>query len=65
VGMSTSPAAQHPRLSVRVPLTPAAAEALERRARRNDRFPWLEAGRIIREALERDGELRAEDEAAQ
>jgi hypothetical protein len=38
------------------------AEALERRARRNDRFPWLEAGRIIREALVRDGELRVEDD---
>jgi hypothetical protein len=33
------------------------AEALDRRARRNDRFPWLEAGRIIREALVRDGDL--------
>jgi hypothetical protein len=36
------------------------AEALERRARRNDRFDWLEAGRIIREALERDGDMTTE-----
>jgi hypothetical protein len=40
-----------------VALPPEIAEALERRAKRNDRFAWLEAGRIIREALERDGDL--------
>jgi hypothetical protein len=53
---------QHPRATVRVILSPAMAEALERRARRNDRFPWLEAGRIIRETLVRDGELPVEDD---
>jgi hypothetical protein len=46
--------------TVRVALTPDIAEALDRRARRNDRFAWLEAGRIIRETLERDGDLAAE-----
>jgi hypothetical protein len=40
-----------------VALTPEMAEALERRAKRNDRFAWLEAGRIIREALVRDGDV--------
>lgn len=51
------------RTSVRVALPPSVAEALARRARRNDRFPWLEAGRIIREALVRDGELAPEESA--
>jgi hypothetical protein len=46
--------------TVRVALTPDMAEALDRRARRNDRFAWLEAGRIIRETLLRDGDLSAE-----
>ncbi|MBA2757372.1 MAG: hypothetical protein H0U37_08020 [Chloroflexi bacterium] len=48
-----------PRTAVRIALTPEQAEALERRARRNDRFAWLEAGRIVREALVRDGDLPA------
>jgi predicted NAD-dependent protein-ADP-ribosyltransferase YbiA (DUF1768 family) len=48
------------RSTVRVVLTPEAADALERRARRNDRFDWSEAARIIREALERDGDLTAD-----
>lgn len=46
-----------PRRTVRIALAPEEAEALERRARRNDRFAWLEAGRIVREALARDGDL--------
>jgi len=61
----TATSATRAHTSVRVVLTPAAAEALERRARRNDRFPWLEAGRIIREALVRDGELTADEQAKQ
>jgi len=60
--MTTDESHQRTRKSVRVILTPAAAEALERRAQRNDRFPWLEAGRIIRETLVRDGELPASDD---
>ena len=44
----------------RVALAPEIAEALEKRARRNDRFAWLEAGRIIREALVASGDLPAE-----
>ena len=48
------------RRTLRVALTPELAEALERRAQRNDRFAWLEAGRIIREALVRDGDLPVE-----
>jgi hypothetical protein len=52
---------QSPRRStVRVALTPEQASALERRAKRNDRFPWLEASRILRETLERDGDLTPE-----
>ena len=43
--------------TMRIALTPEAAEALEARAKRNDRLPWLEAGRIIRETLERDGDV--------
>ncbi len=46
--------------TVRIALAPEEAEALERRAQRNDRFAWLEAGRIIREALVHDGDLPAE-----
>jgi len=46
--------------TVRVVLSAAAAEALARRASRNDRYEWHEAQRIIREALERDGDLGAE-----
>jgi hypothetical protein len=49
--------------SIRVPLTAEQAEALEHRARRNDRFDWSEARRIIREALVRDGDLPAEPPA--
>lgn len=45
------------RRSVRIAVTAEEAEALERRAQRNDRFAWLEAGRIVREALVRDGDL--------
>ena len=60
--METSTAPRPRSTSVRVVLSAAAAEALERRAKRNDRFAWLEAGRIIREALRRDGELPADDE---
>ena len=48
------------RTTVRVALTADMAEALDQRARRNDRFPWLEAGRIIRETLIRDGDLPPE-----
>jgi hypothetical protein len=46
--------------SIRVPLTAEQAAALEHRARRNDRFDWSEARRIIREALVRDGDLPTE-----
>ena len=44
----------------RIALAPEIAEALERRAKRNDRFGWLEANRIIREALVASGDLPAE-----
>jgi hypothetical protein len=53
------PAARRPP-RVRLDLSTDVAEALERRARRNDRYPYLEAARIIREALLRDGDLAAE-----
>lgn len=46
------------RSTLRIALTPEMADALERRARRNDRLVYLEAGRIIRETLEREGDLR-------
>ena len=51
-----------PRPTVRISLTPEMAEALERRAKRNDRFAWLEAGRIVREALIASGDLSPEAE---
>ena len=57
---TTQTKAIRPKAAVRVALNPDVADALERRARRNDRFPWLEAGRILREALERDGDLPSE-----
>ena len=57
---STPPKAAHSRRTVRIALAPEEADALEQRARRNDRFAWLEAGRIVREALVRDGDLPAE-----
>jgi hypothetical protein len=49
-----------PRTTVRIALTSEMVEALERRARRNDRLAWLEAGRILREVLVRDGDLPPE-----
>jgi len=52
--------AGHTKPAVRVALPPEVAEALDKRARRNDRFAWLEAGRIIREALVASGDLPAE-----
>jgi hypothetical protein len=51
------------RRAVRLALAPEEAEALERRAHRNDRFAWLEAGRIVREVLVRDGDLPNEEQA--
>ena len=62
--MTTSTPLRRARASVRVVLSPPMAEALQERARRNDRFPWLEAGRIIREELIRAGDLPDEPEQA-
>lgn len=56
----TSPRGVQQRRTVRIALATEEAEALERRAKRNDRFSWLEAGRIVREALIRDGDLVTE-----
>jgi hypothetical protein len=61
--VSTSPERRRQNRSIRVPLSAEQAEALEHRARRNDRFDWSEARRIIREALVRDGDLPTEPPA--
>lgn len=50
------PAASDTR-SVRLHLDERTAEALKARARRNDRLAYLEAQRIIRDTLTRDGDL--------
>jgi hypothetical protein len=62
---STAPEAPKRRSSrLRLDLPPAVSEALDRRARRNDRFVYLEAARIIRERLISDGDLADEPEPA-
>jgi hypothetical protein len=59
--METPRAVRRPRPTVRITLTPKMGEALELRAKRNDRYVWHECTRIVREALVRDGDLAAED----